>query len=89
MIELRAEAHRARHRNRRTDAERARLVAGGRDDAALLGIAADGDRTSAQLRLVALLNGRVEGVHVDVQDAAHEKGTAYLLLSRPSSQPSG
>ena len=52
----------------------ARLVAGGGDDAALVGIAADGDRLAAQLRVVALLDGRVERVHVDVEDAPSAPG---------------
>ena len=42
--QLRAEANRARHRDRRAHAERARLVAGGRDDAARCRAAADRDR---------------------------------------------
>ena len=68
--EVRAEADRARHRNRRAHAELARLVAGGRDHAARLRRAADRHRLAAQLRPIALLDRRVERVHVDVDDAA-------------------
>ena len=50
--------------------KRARLVARGADDAPALGRAAHGDRAAARARVVALLDGRVERVHVDVQDLA-------------------
>ena len=53
------------------DAERARLVARGGDDAAAIRLAADRERLAAQRRVVALLDRRVERVHVDVEDAAH------------------
>ena len=39
--------------------------------AAAVGAAADDQRQAAQLRSVVLLDGRVESVHVDVQDRAH------------------
>ena len=66
---LRAEAAGRPQRHRRVDAERARLVRRRRDDAALVGsAAADDDRASAQLRPVALLDGREERVEVDVED---------------------
>ena len=69
--ERRAQPDRLRHRHRRADAERPRLVARRGDDAALVGLAADGERLAAQRRVVALLDRRVERVHVDVEDAAH------------------
>ena len=50
-------------------AELSRFVACRRDDAALPR-SADGDRLAAQLRIVALLDGGVEGVHIDVDDLA-------------------
>ena len=83
--ELRAEPHGARHRHRRAHAERARLVARRRDDAALVGVAADGDRLAAQRRVVALLDGRVEGVHVDVEDAPHAAVVPLRKSGRPLS----
>jgi hypothetical protein len=53
--------------HRRPHAERARFVAGRRHQAALAG-SADGDRLAAEIRIVPLLDRRVEGVHVDVDD---------------------
>jgi len=53
------------------DAKRARLVAGGRHDAAPVGPAADCERLAAQRWIIALLDRRVEGVHVDVKDSPH------------------
>lgn len=50
----------------------------GADDAALAG-PADDDRFSAQLRLIALFDGRVECVHVDMNDLAHVKTPAFLV----------
>ena len=38
-------------------------------DAAVIGLPADSNRVAAQQRIVALLDRRVERVHVDVQDA--------------------
>ena len=60
-------------------AEPARLVACGRDDAAAIGPAADGDRLAAQRRIVALFNRRVERVHVDVEDAAHGNWMQFTI----------
>ena len=61
---------RPRHRHGAPDAEGAHLVARGQHHAALR-VAADDDRPAAQLGPVALLDGRVEGVHVHVEDGAH------------------
>ena len=66
-----AQPDRAGHRDRRTHAERARLVARGGDDAALVGVAADDHRPAAEVGVVALFDGRVERVHVHVKDAPH------------------
>ena len=52
----------------RMDPEPPRLVARGRDDASSPGRPADDDRPAAQLRAVALLDGREERVEVDVED---------------------
>ena len=57
-----------RHRwHRRSDTELAGFVACGHDNATLAGTA-DCDRLAAELRIVPLLDGCVEGVHVDVDD---------------------
>jgi hypothetical protein len=42
-----------------------------RGDDASLGTVADGDRTSAQTGIIALLDRRVEGVHVDMNDLSN------------------
>ena len=55
------------HRHGAVNAERPRLVGSSADDAAARD-AADDDRPATQLGLVALLYGRIEGVHVHVQD---------------------
>ena len=60
---LRAQAPRPRLAHRGADAVRLRLVARGEDDAA-----ADDHRSAAQARIVALLDRRVEGVEVGVED---------------------
>ena len=75
--------------NRRAHAKRARLVAGRRDHAALGRIAADDDRLAAQRRVVALLDGRIERVHVDVQDAAHGFVAVSYQLPVTSSKLTG
>ena len=64
---LRAAPERLAHRHRGMHAEAAHLVARGRDDAASAG-AADDHRLAGELGPVALLDGRVERVHVHVQD---------------------
>lgn len=59
-------------RHRRPDAELSGFVARGRDDAALAG-STDGDRLATKLRIVPLLDGCVERIHVDVDDLALAK----------------
>ena len=71
--EARAEAHRARHGHGRADAELPGLVARGGDDAAPFRVSAHGHGPAAQRGIVALLHGRVERVHVEVEDAARGK----------------
>ena len=51
------------------DAELARLIAGCGDDTSLVGVA-DGDRLAAQFGIVALFNGGVEGIHIDMYDTS-------------------
>ncbi len=50
-------------------AEFAGLVTGGGNDAAL-GRAAHGDRFSAEIRIVPLLDGRVECIHTDMDEGS-------------------
>ena len=80
---VRAEAERFGHRHRRADAEGAHLVRRGRDDAAPR-LPADDEGLAAERRIVPLLDRRVERVHVDVQDLAHERTLppGRLMLSR-------
>ncbi len=75
---VRAALQRLAHRHRGMHAEAAHLVARGGDDAAAAG-AADDDRLAGKLRVVELLDRRVERVHVDVQDGAviaHDSASA-------------
>ena len=69
--ERRAEPDGPRHRHRRVHAERARLVARGGDDAASGRAGRRRRRACRERRVVALLDRRVERVHVDVENAAH------------------
>ena len=57
-------------RHRRTDAESARLVTRGGDHAPSADTA-DDHRLATQRWLVALLNRRIEGIHVDMDDLSH------------------
>jgi hypothetical protein len=66
---LRAFAQGHDHGHRRVDAERPRLVRRRRHDSSR-GARPDEHRFAAQLGVIALLDGRVERVHVDVQDLA-------------------
>src|SRR5262245_54695349 len=67
--QVRAFAKRRARRHRRAHAEGPRLIARRDDDAPPRGIA-DCDRTASQGWIIALLDRRVEGVHVDVDDLA-------------------
>jgi len=64
--------------HRRVHSGATRLVAGGRDDSAPSRATHD-DRTPVKLRVIALLDGRVEGIHVGVQKGA--------MTSHPHSVP--
>ena len=59
------------------------FVAGCRHDAALAG-SADGDRLAAEIRIVPLLDRRVEGVHVDVDDLALAAFVHCTLVKSPA-----
>ncbi|MGY4484299.1 hypothetical protein ACVWWR_003490 [Bradyrhizobium sp. LM3.2] len=66
---------RSHGRHGRANAERAGLIAGGRDDAAFRG-ASHCNRLSAQVRIIALFHGRIESIHVDMDDLADGRGIA-------------
>ncbi len=69
--ELRTQAHGPSHGDRGTHSIGSRLVARRGHDAAALRSAAHDDGSAPQRRVVALLDGRIEGVHVDVEDLAN------------------
>jgi len=56
------------------DAEFAGFVAGGGDDATLIGTAADDYGFAAEVGAVEELDGDEEGVHVHVEDGGHRRG---------------
>ena len=58
------------------------LIGSGANDATALGAAAHDDRAATQLRAVTLLDGGVEGVHVDVQNVKLVDGHADSPMSR-------
>jgi hypothetical protein len=68
-----AEAFGAQGGHGGTHAEAASFVGGGADDGAVAQ-PGDDDGLAAQLRIVALLDRGVEGVHVDVDDLANGHG---------------
>jgi hypothetical protein len=51
--------------------EGSRFIACRRNDAPPMGLPTDSNGFSAECGVIALLNGRVERIHVDVKDAAH------------------
>src|SRR2546425_4003316 len=65
---VRAEPRRAADRHRRADAEPPRFIGSRGDDAAAGRAGAHDDREAAQLRTIALLDRRIERVHVHVRD---------------------
>ena len=83
---VRAELARLEHRHGRADAEGARHVAAGRDDAALA--AADDHRLVGERRVVALLDRGVEGVAIDMRDRQRvraPRGATGAASRRPGS----
>jgi hypothetical protein len=66
-------------RHCRSDAELSGFLARGRHHAALAG-SADRDRLAAKVRIVPLLYGSVEGVHIDVDDLSlAQKGVRLVV----------
>src|SRR3989442_6491418 len=80
---VRAEPRRAADRHRRADAEPARLIGSRGDDAAAGRAGAHDDREAAQLRAIALLDRRIERVHVHVRDRPRRRASGdecYALV---------
>src|SRR5699024_9437489 len=73
-------------RHRRSDAERARFVAGGGDDTPMA--AAYCDRLALEARIVSLLHRRIKSVHVDMDDLPGRSLVALhqdkLLIKAPA-----
>jgi hypothetical protein len=69
-------AHRLDHRHRAAHPEPAHLVGGGQDHPAP-GISAHDHRQAPQLGMIALLDRRIEGVHVEVNDRAFGRGVGH------------
>ena len=88
---LRTAPQRLAHRHRRVHAEAAHFVTRGRDHAARAG-APDHDRLAGELGVVVLLHGRVERVHVHVQDhpcgVAHDSDSIVITSPRSIVKPS-
>src|SRR5262249_21167360 len=68
------------HGHRRARAGRARLVRGGEHDTPA--VTADEHGPAAERRVVALLHGRVEGVHVHVENGAGRRHPRALYVGR-------
>jgi hypothetical protein len=69
--------------------EHARLIARGADDASIVGsAAADDHRLAAELRSIALLDGREERVQIDVEDGSRRR-LGHLSIFAPRRQPAG
>ena len=65
---MRTAPERLRGAHRGVDPEPPRLVVRGRDDAAAVRVAADDERLRPQRRVLELLDGREEGIEVEVRD---------------------
>ena len=83
--ELRAACASESRRDGGADAKRARLIACGADHAALSFTVSDRNRLSCQLRIIADLYRREEGVKVNVKNAARRGalrcGQPFLFLA--------
>ena len=75
---VRAAAERLGGAHRGVDAERARDVVRGRNDAAPARVAADDQRLRAQLGVLELLDRRVERVEIQMRDDHTNKRTGRL-----------
>ena len=87
--EGRAQLYCSGHRHRGMHTECPVLVAGRSNDSAPVRLTADGQRLTKQRRIVPLLNGRVERVHINVQDTAHRSvDPAHARAANPPSSVS-
>jgi hypothetical protein len=77
---VRAKALRSDSRHCRSHSEPARFIGGSADDGAA-SAPCDHDGLSPQLRIVPLLHGRVERVHIDVHDFAYRHAGTILFIS--------
>ena len=86
---LGAEASRGAQGHGGVDAELAGFVAGGGDNAALVGAATDNHRLAAEFGAVEEFDGDEEGVHVDVEDGGDGwrfGGVGCVVLGAEASQ---
>jgi hypothetical protein len=58
-----------------------RLIARCRHHAALTRTA-DRDRLAAQIRIIALLDRRIEGIHIDMDDLARSRGVGSGIVGQ-------
>jgi hypothetical protein len=79
-------SHAVRHR--RVDTKPSGFVGAGGNDSPLAGLGANYHRQSTQIRMVALLDRRVEGVEVDVHDQAGHSGDDRAGANFPETRTS-
>src|ERR1041385_7627896 len=65
--------------HRRPNTESARFVTASSDHTALGWRAADDDRLAAQIRIISLLDGRIEGVHVNETDHTEHHSQVFSI----------
>ena len=86
--DLGAAAERLRRAHRRADAEPARDVVRGRDDAAALRVAADDERPRPERRILELLDGGEERVEIEMGEYRHAaNGYGSAVITAPPPPP--
>ena len=80
--QLRTQGDRRAGRHGRANAIWPRLVAGGHHDSPAARSATNGNRLAAQRVVVALLDGRVERVQINVQDGSRPRVVAHIKMMR-------
>src|SRR5439155_436631 len=78
---IKAETFRSNSRHRRTDSKLSCFIGSGADNGATTP-PSDDDRLAAQLRIVALFDRRIKGVHVDMNDLANGQGVQCPGVSK-------